>query len=442
MNETQNRKIMKRLIVILFASSLTVYTSSAKSRDFETRTATVQVEVSPNDLINIEAKNTDLMVEAWDKNQVEIVATLRFDGKMTDKMTAFLENFQKHVEENIRKSGNELIIETNLDEPNKVQIGSKHVGIIIGFSEDEFRLDYKIKAPKANRFEIDHSYKDVSLIGDFRKMNLKQYSGDLTADFIQEAELNLKYGNAIIKGMGVVDMELYEQELEVETIDELEINTKYSEIEIDEIGTMKAVSYETDFVFGTIKSASGNYKYGEMEVKNRIGESDFEFYEMDLTANSAGSIEFTSSKYGKHEFGTISSLVMDQSYEDELTIDELGNFKSKDSKYGNHAIELLSGAFDLNAYEDDLEIEEVSSSVDRIAIAGKYINASFGISDQSYNLKTNVKYGTVDYDESAVEVKRYIKEGDKLEVEVLSKTASSNPIQVIVEGYEIDVEIN
>lgn len=168
---------MKRLILITFAYSLAFNLCLGNGKDFETRTATVRMEVSPNDLINIRAKNTDLVVESWDKSEVEVIATLRFDGKMTDKMVAFLDNFQEHVEQSIRRSGSELSIDTNLDEPNKIQIGSKHVGIVIGFSEDELRLDYRIKAPKTNELEIDNSYKDVTLMGDFNEVTLTQYSG-------------------------------------------------------------------------------------------------------------------------------------------------------------------------------------------------------------------------------------------------------------------------
>ena len=135
-------------------------------------------------------------------------------------------------------------------------------------------------------------------------------------------------------------------------------------------------------------------------------------------------------------------MILDQSYEDEFTINKLGDFKSKDSKYGNYEIDVLTGSFELSAYEDDLEIEEVTSSVSQIELTGKYINASLGVSDQAFNLKTNVKYGTIEYDEMDVEVKRYIKDGDQLEAEVLSKKSSLNPIQIIVQGYELDVEIN
>jgi len=432
---------MKRLILILFAFNLLTTTEVHAGKSYETRTASVSMKVSPNDLINIRAKNTDLVVETWDKNQVEVIATVRFDGKMTDKMVSFLDNFQEYVEENIDFSAGELMINTNLDEPNKIQIGSKKVGIVIGFSEEEFRLDYKIKAPAENDFEIDNSYKDVSLIGDFNNLKLTQYSGKLKAGYIKEAELNLKYGSSDFKGIGSAKMKLYEQELDAESIEDLEIETKYSEIEIETLGYMETVSYETDFIIETAKDISGNFKYGEMEVKGKLERAEFEFYEMDIEAAEAGIVEFKTSKYGKLNFEKVKELRFIQSYEDELTVEELGNFKSDESKYGEHTIRRLTGFYELSAYEDDVEIEEVIQSVNSIDIQGKYIKATFGISDQSFHINTNVKYGKVDYNEGEVEIKKYIKGGDKLEVEALSKLKKDNPILIKAEGYEIDISL-
>lgn len=434
---------MKRLLLITFAFNLLfLVNASSTNKDGETRSATVKVSVTANDLINIKAKYTDLVVEAWDKDEVEVVATVRFDGKMTDKMVEFLDNFQEYVEENITKSGGELEINTNLDEPNKIQIGSKRVGIIVGFSEDELRLDYKIKTPRKNKYEINSSYRDLRLIGSFENMEITQYSGELNADFIGKAELNLKYGSASFKEIKTATMEIYEQEIEAETIGTLEITTKYSELEIRTIDRMEAASYESDFEFDNAGFISGNFKYGEIAIQEELGDAKLEFYEMEIEARSIKNILLTNSKYSKVTAAKIGNITYTQSYEDETSVGILGSFKSLDSKYGEHEIEKLTKSLNLDAYEDDINIEEVSSSVESITIKGKYINSKLGLREQSYNLKTNVKYGKVDYNESEVNVKKYIKEDDKLEVEVVSKNNSANPIQITAEGYEIDVEIN
>ena len=430
---------MKRLLTITLAFNLLFLVNASTKPDGETRTATVTRQVSVNDLINIKAKYTELVIETWDKDEIEITATVRYDGKMTDKMTEFLQEFQEQVENKIIDSSGEILIDTDLDRPNKVQIGSKRVGINIGFSEDEFKLDYKIKAPARSSYEISSSYRDVSMIGKFEKVKLTQYSGELTADYIAEADLDMKYGSSNFKEIGKATMEIYEQELEAITIGDLEINTKYSELEIDKITSMEAVSYESDFVIEFIGSLSGNYKYGELEIKENLGDAELAFYEMDIDAKNAGNIKFEQSKYGKIKFDEVKSLNFLQSYEDNLTIGRLGDFRSISSKYAKHNIQTLSGSFMLNAYEDDIRIYQVAESTSEIDIDGKYINAIVDLSPVPFSFYSNVKYGKVDYNESDVDIKKYIKESDQLEVELRSKNASSTSMQVRVKGYEIDV---
>ena len=93
---------MRRLILLLTVFSCLASLTSASKGEGETRTATVNMDIKPTDLINIKAKNTDLKIEVWDKNEVEVVATILYDGKMTDKMTRFLDEFEMHVKNNIQ----------------------------------------------------------------------------------------------------------------------------------------------------------------------------------------------------------------------------------------------------------------------------------------------------------------------------------------------------
>lgn len=431
---------MKRLILIALAYNLTFYAALA-TKDVETRTATVNMKITPSDLISIKAKHTNLSVEVWDKNEVEVVATIRFEGKMTDRMERFLAEFQENVESKVQYAGNELSISTNLDEPNKVQIGSRHVGIVIGFSDDELRLDYQIKAPASNKYIISSSYKDVKLIGDFNEMEITHYSGDITGEGIEEANLNLKYGSAEFKRLGKVKMEIYEQEMDVDVIGDLDLNAKYSELEIKELDFLEAESYESDYVIGTVQEMSGNFKYGEIEIEQAMEKGEFILYEMEIESRKITELRLENSKYSKFNADEVSSIVFEQSYEDETEFGTLGTFRSLNSKYGNHNIKVLSGSIELNAYEDDVQIEEVMSDATRVDIDGKYINASLGISSISYSLLGNVKYGKVDYDKEDVSMTKYIKESDRLEVELQSKKKSENPLIIKVAGYEVDVKI-
>ncbi|MEO9871216.1 hypothetical protein [Ekhidna sp.] len=430
---------MKKLILIALAYSISL--SLIASNEGETRTTTVKREIASSDVIVIEAKNTELAIETWNKSEVEIEATVRFDGKLTDKMQDFLNDFETRVRENISSSEGEFKIDSDLDLPNKIQIGSKSVGINISFGDDELKIIYRIKAPGTNKYVISNSYEDVRLVGSFDNMELKQYSGELEAEKIDQAKLNLKYGSATIKEIGIGDIELYEQELNISDINKLTLNAKYSDLELERVNEIDAISYETDFQVSTIETLTGNYKYGEINIGRKLDQSELVLYEMEIEAEEIGSLRLENSKYSKIFIDKIGSLVFDQSYEDEVEIGVLGSFQSLESKYGNHSIDLLEGKLELNAYENDIEIDRLASTVTEVTIDGKYIESSIGIGDISYILKTNIKYGELDYDESAMDVRRYIKESDRLEVEAHSKNMSGNPVKISIKGYEVDVKL-
>ena len=432
---------MKRLILITLISSLSWTVFAVDKKDGETRSATVTVGISAADDINIQAKNTELTIETWNKNEVEITANIRFDGKMTDKIQEFLNEFEEQVKSKIEKNDGELSIKTNLDLPNKVQIGSKHVGIIVSYG-DELKLSYKIKAPGSNKYIINNSYEDVVLLGTFDEVDFTQYSGDLEADEIKEAEMNLKYGSATIQSMGEVEMEIYEQELDVETIEELTINAKYSDIELENSKTISIDSYESDLKLGAIGRMEGGLKYGEINIKQKLDWTELTLYEVDIEANEIEELILINSKYSKFDIQQVKSIRFEQSYEDETQIRTLGSFKSTNSKYGNHAINVLNGSFDLNAYEDEVEIDRIEPTSKTISIDGKYIDSSLNIDDVPFSLIANVKYGKVNYDEATVDVRRYIKEGERLELEINSKLKMDTKLQISIKGYEVDLDLD
>lgn len=433
---------MKKLILTISILSCSI--AAMSTTDGETRSATVTVNVASSDLINIQAKYTDLIIETWDRNEVLIEASIRYEGEMTDKAQKFLDEFERLVKDNINLGNGELLIDSGMELPNH-RVKKSFFGLIVVINVgdfDEAKLEYKIKAPANNKYKINNSYRDVKMIGNFEEVELTQYSGDLKADFIKKANLNLKYGSASFKGIGVAEMEIYEQEVESGKIDLLKLNAKYSDLEITEIGGFDVTSYESDFTIGSIRTLIGNFKYGKIEVTQAIGIATLTLYEQDIEARKIDNLTLKNSKYSKIKSARIQSITLNESYEDEVTIGVLGSLIAKNSKYGKYDIDQLQGEFQLNGYEDEIEIEDVTSDATSLIVDGKYINITLGAEDIAFTLKSNVKYGDLNYNEDLVDIKKYIKDSDQLEVDLVSKKSSQNPFSISVNGYEMTLEMN
>lgn len=433
---------MKKTITTLLAFSICLLFVKASGNEGETRTATLTYDISTNDRINIQAKYTDLNVLVWDKQEVQVEAKVRFDGEMNDRMRKFLDTFEEEVKSNISIIGGELLIKTNLDEPNKFQLGSKHVGIIISFDEDELRLEYTVKMPARNPLIIKNSYRDLNMTGNFQEVEIDQYSGDLRAETIEEAKIKLKYGSAYFDKLTTADIELYEQKFTVNTIGELELSTKYSELTIKSLGPTEIESYESDFEIGTLTYLEGNLKYGKLEVTEMFEEGELATYEFDIDAKAIGQLKFESSKYGKLEAESIEKLGLYQSYEDEFELDYVGSLISRDTKYGGYKIGTLGKELELSGYEDHITIEDLGSNATIIDIDGKYIDVNMDISNRAFKLIADTKYGNIDIDRDSMKVTRYIKDGDQLEIEAASEIDGSNPVQITIRGYEMKLNFD
>ena len=66
---------MRTILTTILVCSLSLQVLATEKLG-ETRTAKVTVDVSPSDVINIQAKYTELVIESWDKNEVEVIATV------------------------------------------------------------------------------------------------------------------------------------------------------------------------------------------------------------------------------------------------------------------------------------------------------------------------------------------------------------------------------
>lgn len=411
------------------------------NKEGETRTAQHTVSISSIDEIFINGKNTYMEIETWNKNEVQVVATVTFDGKMNNRVQEFLDDFEAIVKKGIYKQGGELTIDASLDEPNKVQIGSKNVGVIVGYSDKEFRLSYKIKLPSKNQLDIKAAYEDLFMLGDYSNVTISQYSADLKVGSIENAKLFLKYGDAQIENIKSGYIESYENDTDFGKVAYLKANDKYSEYKFHRVDKLDIQGYETDIKANSIGFIDGNLKYGELEIGEKLNEAKLTLYEYKVRAGQAGSIKLENSKYSEFDFGIVNDVELVSSYEDEFEADFVGTLITK-SKYGEYTIDELAGTFELIGYEDEISISKVGDQANWINLDGKYINLDIGLHGRSFALRADVKYGKVDYNESTLEVNKYIKENDQLYIEASPKRGDQNAFKISLKGYEIDADID
>ncbi len=408
----------------------------------ETKQAKLNYPISTSGMVNIVSSDMDVSITAWEKAEVEVIATIEFKGEDNDRARDFLDNFEEIVKSKIRKTGNELTIKTNLDEPNKVQVGSKVFGIQVGYGEDELYIRYDIKLPSAINWAVKNSYEDLRVEGKYTgTVEIDHYNGDLYAEDFEKISLNLKHGDATINSIKEATyIQLYEQELNITQVNSAKIEAKYSELRIAEIGTVELVGYESDIKFDVVNKVKGNLKYGEFEVIATAKELELTAYEVDMDISECDKIIFPESKYGNYTFESVNSIALNSSYEDEINIEQISEIVAN-SKYLDLEVRLLKSKLKIDGYETDIEIEEVSEKAKEITVTGKYNNLSASTGAVPFILTASIHYGDIDYPEQKVTRKVVIKEGDKLELELVPINGQQASLTFDLRGYEFDGDI-
>jgi len=433
---------MRRVIItILLVNTLFL---QAKEKEVETRTATVTVPFDRNDKLTLNMKNTEVRLETWDRDEVYIEATVRLNGSVTNKRAEFLDNWQEIVESGVSSSSFGVKVNSALETTKEVN-KKTFLGMVVSMTittDNSYDITYSIKAPGKAGLKIDGSYKDVSLVGYFNRLEMDLYSADFKADSLLMADLELKYGNARISKISKAEITLYENELEAEEITSLELSTKYSEVEIKKlIELVNLDSYETDFVIGYTKGLEGIIKYGELELTEGSKKVDLELYEVDLELGEIEEIKMRS-KYSNLKADRIENLILESSYEDEFEVQVLGSMESTETKYGVYDIRELTGSFKLEGYEDNISIYAISSNASEISLSGKYVETEINVADNPIVLDIYTTYGDISFDESKFEVSRMITESSKKEIKAKSKATGENGLKIMITGYEMDLDID
>jgi len=368
--------------------------------------AHLSVSATGIELLSIDAMNTEITIEIWDKKEVSVDAHFYYRGEEDhSKIQEFMDSFEENVKSGITSLGKEIKLDTYRAVPSKKKVGweSSWLNFTLvkeGFSDKEVKLVYELKVPASLYMSIKHSYQDLRVIGTVSKINIEQYSGRLSLDKVENATLNLKYGEASISELAKADIYLYEQNVIGRDWGDIELNAKYSKLRVKTINTLGGQGYETNYRAIDLQNLVGNYKYCSFDMIH-VKAMNLTCYETQVESNSVDRLDLANSKYSNYHIDKLDQVNITESYEDEYSFQDVKNLSSSSSKYCKFNIETLTGNYSLlNAYECRVNMDAISGPSGTIKIDGKYLNISLGLADLKYKLQSSFQYGNLQYPNS------------------------------------------
>ena len=221
-------------------------------------------------------------------------------------------------------------------------------------------------------------------------------------------------------------------------------------------------------------------KYSEMEVGN-FGEAILEVHDGDFDAKKGGNLSITNTKYSKYRIAEVANLVIEGSHDDKFEISKVTDFEVDITKYTEFEIDNLSGKFKvrdshddkfvvgslkdlmvnqskytefeishlsgqvnlLDSHDDKLDVREVGASFKGLKLNGKYTKVNMDIpSSVKYEIDAEMKYGGIEYPESAFESNYYKEKDSILAIRGKIKGAGANAPKIEVRGHDCKVDLN
>lgn len=434
---------MKTLIYSL-ALSLCLGPLLAKEAIKIEKTAHVKLDVAVDADIEIDASNTDVLIDVWDEPRIEVEAVFRFRGKEhEDKIQEFLKTFQQKVSDGVTKSGNSVHINTYHCMPSKVKIGWEDFVIVnTTFSRDEVQFQYHIKMPAQGKLRIKHSYRDLRINGDLNLFTLEQYSGRFTVNNIKKGQLTMRYGKANIQNLEKGTINLYENDLQAKRIGKLLLNIKYSNLQAAEIGNMEVESYESEIEALKIDRLEGNLKYSRVKT-DRMQDLEIITYESRFAIRELKTVTLSNSKYSRYDFEKADIITVGVSYEDKVNVGSVIDFNAGNSKYSQHNIGRLEKNYRLEGYECDLNIAKLQGPGGEISINGKYLKVAINTEAAIFDLTASLQYGKVDFPTEAVDSK-VMKNGNNTLINLSQKSPiykKEEAYHILINGYEVKANL-
>ncbi|QNR22579.1 hypothetical protein [Croceimicrobium hydrocarbonivorans] len=434
---------MKTLIYSL-ALSLCLEPLLAKEAIKIEKTAHVKIDVAVDADIEIDASNTDVLIDVWDEPRIEVEAVFRFRGtEHEDKIQEFLKTFQQKVSDGVSKSGNSVHINTYHCMPSKVKIGWEDFIIVnTTFSREEVQFQYHIKMPTQGKLKIKHSYRDLRINGDVNLFILNQYSGRFAVNNIKKGELNLHYGKASVQNIDKGSLTLYENDFQAKQLGKMLLNIKYCNLQASSIANLEVEAYESEIEALSIDRMEGNLKYSSVRA-DRMQELVVISYECRYTIPELKTVTISNSKYSRFEFDKADIITVGVSYEDKVNVGSVIDFNAGNSKYSQHNIGRLEKNYRLEGYECDLNIAKLQGPGGEISINGKYLKVAINTEAAIFDLQASLQYGKLEYPEEAVDG-QVMKNGNNTLINLSQKSPiykKEQAYHILINGYEVKANL-
>ena len=209
---------------------------------FKEKTYKKSFEVDRDATLRLKNKYGDIAILTWDKNTIEIHASIRVYGKKESAIEDRLEKIKIVFDSNYKQVSAETIFEqSNFFSWN-----------FWGNDNTKIKTHYQVKMPVSNGLIIENKY------------------GDLTLDNLEgSSKIDMSYGNIDIGKLTNTKNEIeldYAPSSFIEYVNGIDLDLDYSGLTIEKGNNVRLLSDYTNFLSGEINLLQSDCDYGSIKI--------------------------------------------------------------------------------------------------------------------------------------------------------------------------------
>jgi len=305
----------------------------------------------------------------------------------------------------------------------------------------EFKMEGEMWIPENCILHLNSKYSEIEvedLSGDvyLDLYNDKIFGSDVNGNM----KITAKYCTLEFEKMKDIEADLYNTDVETGDIGNLDIISKYSNLQMGDAGRLNINAYNDKYAFGNTGDIKFTDKYSDLNVLNG-GNIELNCYNSTVNISKVNDVDLTS-KYGKYEINRISKLNISTAYNDNFKIEQVDQLAINESKYSVFKLDHLERSLLLkDGYSDKFQIGR-TGTLEQVKINGKYVDLQMAIGKSlNYRFSASVKYGKLDINEEAMDVKKKIQDGSQLDMEAIKGTETEGMPTFYVNGYDMAVTL-
>ncbi|MBL4708974.1 MAG: DUF4097 family beta strand repeat protein [Flavobacteriales bacterium] len=377
--------------------------------DFEGEVKTLTKSISADNIsaLYLNHSNGDINITAWDKNEIEVIATFTLKTSEPEDTKKGLDDFDV----DLTITGSKLIIESNWDELNNCNCNqtsepkrwmkflyfpTKNKATTDdgeSFEYENFKITYEVKIPKKMSIDVSNKYANVSVSDVDGDLSANLFRGSLIARNVSNnIDLIIKYGSVQIGDFLDGDVTLFRSDAAFGTSNRLDFKANYSTINYAGGKELNLTAFRSDLTSsGPIDEIEGSFKYGELKLKEHIIAADLELFRAKVEGKTFDKLNVDAS-YTEFNAEKAQEFDIENGFRCEFKFDEIAKVEGS-LKYSPIKIGVLLELADINAFRGKIEIDQVNADFKQLNFETKYTDIDLSFNPEAkYELDAQTTY--------------------------------------------------